>query len=309
MSLKPSNQTNLYGLDFYFQDFINLFNKNKLPNKILLSGYKGIGKSTLAYHLINYVLSKDEDYSYDFKNNKINSENKSYKLIQNSSHPNFILIDIMSEKKNIDIAQIRNMITNLNKSSFNSKPRFILIDNIEFLNINSINALLKILEEPNQNTYFILIKNDKKTLSTLSSRCINYMIYLTHEESKQIADKLLNGKLEEFLNDDLLNYYSTPGNIYNLVKFAENNKFDLKNIDLKTFLKIIIKENYYKKDFILKILLFDLIEFYFRKINSSFSIDLMNKYSYFLKRISDTKKYNLDEEALFIEFTKEILDG
>ncbi len=37
----------------------------------------------------------------------------------------------MNEKKNIDIAQIRNMITNLNKSSFNSKPRFILIDNIE----------------------------------------------------------------------------------------------------------------------------------------------------------------------------------
>ena len=73
-----------------------MFNKNKLPNKILLSGYKGIGKSTLAYHLINYVLSKDEDYSYDFKNNKINSDNKSYKLIQNGSHPNFILIDIMS---------------------------------------------------------------------------------------------------------------------------------------------------------------------------------------------------------------------
>ena len=67
--------------------------------------------------------------------------------------------------------------------------------------------------------------------------------------------------------------------------------------------------NYYKKNFKLKILLFDLIEFYFRKINSSFSIDLMNKYSYFLKRISDTKKYNLDEEALFIEFTEEILNG
>ena len=111
------------------------------------------------------------------------------------------------------------------------------------------------------------------------------------------------------MNEDLLNYYSTPGNIYNLVKFAENNKFDLKKIDLKTFLKIIIKENYYKKNFKLKILLFDLIEFYFRKINSSFSIDLMNKYSYFLKRISDTKKYNLDEEALFIEFNEEILNG
>ncbi len=309
INFEPINQTKLYGLEKYFLELVSIYEKNNFPSKIIFNGSKGIGKSTLAYHFINYVLSKDENFKYDINNFEINRESHTFKTIINKSNTNLNVIDINRDKKNIDINQIRELIQKLNKSSFNKKPRFILIDNIEFLNINSINALLKILEEPNQNTYFILIKNDKKTLSTLSSRCINYMIYLTHEESKQIADKLLNGKLEEFLNDDLLNYYSTPGNIYNLVKFAENNKFDLKNIDLKTFLKIIIKENYYKKDFILKILLFDLIEFYFRKINSSFSIDLMNKYSYFLKRISDTKKYNLDEEALFIEFTKEILDG
>ena len=211
MSIKPSNQTNLYGLDFYFQDFINLFNKNKLPNKILLSGYKGIGKSTLAYHLINYVLSKDEDYSYDFKNNKINPDNKSYKLIQNGSHPNFILIDIMSEKKNIDIAQIRNMITNLNKSSFNSKPRFILIDNIEFFNLNSINALLKILEEPPINCFFVLVNNNRKIIPTLKSRCLNFKIDLTNKESYLIANKLINTDAFDLINKDLLDYYITPG--------------------------------------------------------------------------------------------------
>ena len=51
--------------------------------KFYYQARKGIGKCTFAYHLINYVLSKDEDYSYDFKNNKIKSENKSFKLIQN----------------------------------------------------------------------------------------------------------------------------------------------------------------------------------------------------------------------------------
>ena len=61
MNLEPSNQTNLFGLDKYF-DSINLYNKNILPNKILLSGQKGSGKSTLAYHLINYILSKDEQF-------------------------------------------------------------------------------------------------------------------------------------------------------------------------------------------------------------------------------------------------------
>ena len=60
---------------------------------------------------------------------------------------------LIHDKKFIDINQIRSLNINLNKSSFNNKPRFVLIDNIEFLNKNSINALLKILEEPNENVH------------------------------------------------------------------------------------------------------------------------------------------------------------
>ena len=161
MNLSANNQTDLYGLENQFYEFVKLYNNKKLPNKILLSGQKSIGKCTLAYHLINFILSQNEEFSYNLSNLTINQENKSFKLIQNGSNPNFNLIDINSEKKKIDIDQIRNLINNLNKSSLNSKPRFILIDNIEYLNINSINALLKILEEPNENTYFILINNNK----------------------------------------------------------------------------------------------------------------------------------------------------
>ena len=305
MSLKPSNQTNLYGLDFYFHDFINLFNKNKLPNKILLSGYKGIGKSTLAYHLINYVLSKDEDYSYDFKNNKINSDNKSYKLIQNGSHPNFILIDIMSEKKNIDIAQIRNMITNLNKSSFNSKPRFILIDNIEFFNLNSINALLKILEEPPINCFFVLVNNNRKIIPTLKSRCLNFKIDLTNEESHSIANRLINTDAFDLINKDLLDYYFTPGKIYNLVKFSNENKINLKTINLEKFLTFIIQENYYKKESPIKYMVFDFVELLLKKKINIGNLNFINK---FLKKIGNTKKLNLDEESLFIELDSKILN-
>ena len=102
----------------------------------MLSGEKGIGKSTLAYHIINHILSLDEDFSYDLKNFKINPDNKSFKLILNKSNPNFISIDIGDDKKSIDVNQIRNLIITLNKSSFNTKPRLVLIDNIELLNIN-----------------------------------------------------------------------------------------------------------------------------------------------------------------------------
>ena len=167
MNLNPAKQTTLYGHHFEFCNFIGLYKNKKLPNKILLSGEKGIGKSTLAYHLINCILSFDEEYSYDKKNFKINPENKTFKLILNKSNPNFISIDIEENKKSIDINQIRNLILNLSKSSFNTKPRLVLIDNIELLNINSVNALLKIVEEPNDNIYFILINNNKKILSTL----------------------------------------------------------------------------------------------------------------------------------------------
>ena len=159
MNLEPAKQTKLFGHNELFFHLKNLYSQEKLPNKILFSGEKGIGKSTLSYHLINYILSYEEEFSYDSTNLTINTENKSFKLIQNKSNPNFILIDVSEDKKNIDINQIRNLIVDLNKSSFNSKPRIVLIDNIELLNINSVNALLKILEEPNDNINFLLIKN------------------------------------------------------------------------------------------------------------------------------------------------------
>ena len=104
--------------------------------------------------------------SYDLVEFKINLDNRSFKLIQNGSCPNFNLIDINPDKKNIDIEQIRELIIQLNKSSFNNKPRFVLIDNIEYLNLNSVNALLKTLEEPNENIFFILINSNKKIIPT-----------------------------------------------------------------------------------------------------------------------------------------------
>ena len=130
MTLDPSNQTTLFYLNDFFLELSNLHLSKSLPNKILLSGEKGIGKCTLAYHIINFILSADEDHPYDYKHLKINPENRSFKLVKNKSNPNLILLDVVEEKKNIDINQIRNLILTLNKSSFNSKARIVLIDNI-----------------------------------------------------------------------------------------------------------------------------------------------------------------------------------
>ena len=309
MNLEPSSQLNLFSHKEEFQKLINLYKNNNLPNKILFSGEKGIGKCTLAYHLINYILSSNEDFSYNLDNLKIIPHNKSFKLVQNKSNPNFILVDIQEEKKNIDISQIRNLILTLNKSSFNTKPRFVLIDNIELLNINAVNALLKILEEPNDNINFILINNNKRILPTLKSRCLNFKIQLTAKQSIEITNKILDNNYNGFLNEDLVNNYSTPGEILNLIDFANKNDIDLIETNLKDFIKKIIIEKLYKKNNSIKSLIYSLMEFYFRKNVSVTNIKLINSYNYFLKKIENTKTFNLDEETLFMEFEDSILNG
>ena len=146
LELKSSNQKQLFSYKNTFLDIVNLYNQKKLPNKILFSGPKGIGKATFAYHLINYIFSKDEEFNYDIDKLQINDSNKSFKLILNQTHPNFHLIDLLDEKKIIEISQIRGMINYANKSAFNNKERIVLIDNAENLNLSSSNALLKIIE-------------------------------------------------------------------------------------------------------------------------------------------------------------------
>lgn len=309
MNLNPLTQINLFEHKEVFNQLYKLSKNDTLPNKILLSGEKGIGKSTLAYHLINLVLSENEEHPYDFEKNKINPDNKSYKLILNKSNPNFYLIDVLEEKKNIDINQIRELIINLNKSSFNNKKRFVLIDNIELLNLNSINALLKILEEPNENINFILINNNKRVLPTLKSRCLNFKVFLTKDQSIRIVNQLLNDDINTIINNKLFDYYATPGKLFKLIKLSEEYDLDLVNFDLNTTLTTMIKNKIYKKDKSIIEIIYSFIELYFRNNISIENISLLKSYHYFLEKINNTRTYNLDEETLFMEFEDKILNG
>ena len=306
MNFLPGNQLNLYGLNKDFDELIKLYKNKKLPNKFMLSGKKGIGKCTLAYHLVNFILSENENLSYNLNDYSINKDNKSYKLVHNGAHPNFYLIDVISEKKTIDIFQIRNLISDLNKSNLNFKPRIVLVDNIEFFNLNSVNSLLKILEEPPENTYFILINNNKKILPTIKSRCLNFNIILNNKISVEISNNLFGSKILTLINNNLLDYYFTPGKVYNLLNFLDNNKIDFENLSLKKILDLLIDKFYYKKDISAKILTYEFIELF---LVHEFYYKKNDIYNYFLKKIDNTKKFNLDEESLFIEFKAKVLNG
>ena len=312
MELKPSKNTKLYGMSHFFNEIINLYNDKKMPNKILLSGKKGLGKSTLAYHIINYILATNEEYKYDSSKYTINENNRSFKLLQNNSHPNFYLIDLLNDKKNIDVGQVREMITYTNKSTFNDMARFILIDNIENLNKNSVNALLKVIEEPNENVFFILINNNEKNiLPTLKSRCLTFKINFTFNESINVSNQIIGKNIFDLINYDLINYYNTPGEIINLIHFSKEKNIDLKDYTLINFLRLLIDSGYYKNNKIVKIILINFIELFFLKEYklSRTKISLLNFYHDFINKIHNTDKFNLDEESLFLEFKSKLLNG
>jgi len=310
--LKPNNQDILLGYNDLFLNIINLYNNKKLPNKILFSGSKGIGKATFAYHLVNYIFSANEQFSYDVNNFKINNSNKSFNLIKNNSHPNFHLIDMLDEKKVIEISQIREMINYANKSSFNNKEKIIFIDNVENLNLNSSNALLKIVEEPNENVMFILIfDNSKKILQTVKSRCLKFNFFLSSTECVNITNNIIQKDLHDIVNIDLINHYNTTGDFINLINFSLKSDIDVYGYDLKNFLLNIIENKHYRKNIYIKKNIYKFIEFYFLKLinlNKSHK-QIYSLYEAFIKKIFYLRKFNLDEETFFIEFKNKILNG
>ena len=310
MNIAPSNNSTLIGYNEIFLNLKNLYDKNLLPNKIIFSGNSGIGKSTFAYHLANYIFSKSEDNKYDTKENLILQKNRSYNLILNNSHPNFFLISNDDDKKNIQISKIREMISFTNKSSFNGDSKIILIDNVEFLNVNSINALLKVIEEPNDKIFFFLIHNSKtKILDTLNSRCIKFNFYLKNEDKLKIINKISNSDFYNDLNNDFKNNYNSPGDIISLYNFFKNNNIDLK-VSIDNFLKLIIEKRLYKKDLFIKDKLSFFIELYFNKklIYFKSKDKIYNLYKYFLVKIHECNKYNLDIENILIELNGRLLN-
>ena len=149
----------------------NYFNKN-LHNSLIFSGLKGIGKKTFVFDVINEIFSRSVN-----KNQITHHLN----LIKNHTHPNIRYIKkdydvkLNKEKNIISIEQIRKLKTFINESSFDGFNKFIIIDSSDDLSISASNSLLKILEEPKNNTYIFLISHQfSSLLPTIRSRCLKF---------------------------------------------------------------------------------------------------------------------------------------
>ena len=305
-----THQYKIFGHEKILLELINLEKINKLPNRILLSGKNGIGKSTMAYHLINYIFSKNEDFNYDISNFTINYNNRSNILVNSNTHPNLFRIFLKDDKKNIEIFDIRNMINFTNLSSLGDQKKIILIDDVEYLSTNAVNALLKVVEEPNNNTFFILINNTgKKIVDTLRSRCIEFKLSVDKSVIKNIINDFYKEINYDDISPDFIRYSISLSGLIDFLNICITEKLNYNDVTIEIFLKYIFENNLYKKKEFQLIDFKSFIEIFFRKKIEYLKDDsVFGFYSHFNIKYHKFKKFNLDMESFFLEFNSKLLN-
>ena len=286
----------LYGLEKYLSNLIELFDNNKLPKVMMLTGKKGQGKFTLVNHLMSYIFDKE---NYNLKDNSILNENKLHNIKENSNG-NVIYFNCI--KKNIKIEEIRNLKSTLQKSSINNFNRFVIFDDVEYLSGNCVNALLKTIEEPSITNYFILINNQRQNiLETLKSRSIEFIFFLSNYSKIDIIKKLLlDHKIEDKIA--IKNSKLTPGNYLRYNKILLDDKINI-NDDLILNLKKLFKLNKLKKDEdYLSFAIYLVDQYYFNLSRNSTKVDnINNKRIKIIRKIHDSSKLNLNHTNLLVE--------
>ena len=302
----PKKMLKLIGHEKKLFFFKELINKNKFPKVLLLTGDKGIGKFTLINHL---MLSYFDQKNYDIKNLEIIESSSFYKKILQNIFPNIIYLQ-GSDFKNIKIEDIRKLKNDLQKSPIYNDKRFIILDDVETFNLNSLNALLKIIEEPGSNNYFIMINNKSQLLlDTIKSRSLEIKILLNNEQRNKIFSFLLeNFKQRQLLEQDIIKV--SPGNLLKFNYLIEINNININDKFLKSFNKIL---NLYKKDknlFYKDFLLF-FTEYYLKKNKSKMFIDektFIEKRSFLIRNISNFFSFNLNQNTFFSSIQNQFIN-
>ena len=303
----PINTLNLFGLKNDFQ-FLNTLYKNKnFPKVLLLTGNKGVGKSTLINHFLFNIFDNN---NYDENNLMIKNISHFYNLYTKDLFPNIISIK-GSDYKTVKIEDIRELKNKIYKSTILNKDRFIVLDDIELFNINSMNALLKIIEEPSNNNFFILINNKTKPiLETIKSRSLEVKIFLDDKKRLEIINNLVSLFNIQIILDPNLSKLS-PGNFVKYDFICNEFKIDLLDDFVKnlTFFLDLFKK---KKDPIYINIIFFIADFYFNNLlkkkimNSIKIIELKN---FIFDNLSKFLKYNLSHNSLINSISDKLKYG
>jgi DNA polymerase-3 subunit gamma/tau len=197
LKYRPQEFKDLIGQEIMAQTITNAIKLGKTPNAYLLTGIRGVGKTTTA-RLIAKTLNCEKN-----NDSKIICSDKIFcptcQEIINSNHIDILEMDAAS-KTGID--DIRELIENSKYSPTSAKFKIFIIDEVHMLSKQAFNGLLKTLEEPPPSLKFILATTEvRKIPITILSRCQRFDLKRVSVEQlcshlKKIAEKE-NGKISK----------------------------------------------------------------------------------------------------------------
>ena len=167
LKYRPQEFKDLIGQEVMAQTITNAIKLGKTPNAYLLTGIRGVGKTTTA-RLIAKALNCEKNHNQKIK---CSAEDfcTSCKEIVNSNHIDILEMDAAS-KTGID--DVRELIENSKYSPTSAKFKIFIIDEVHMLSKQAFNGLLKTLEEPPPSLKFILATTEvRKIPVTILSRC------------------------------------------------------------------------------------------------------------------------------------------
>tara|TARA_Y100000768_G_scaffold257517_1_gene195794 strand:- start:2746 stop:3681 length:936 start_codon:yes stop_codon:yes gene_type:complete len=293
-SAKISN--NLFGLKKEFDFLHSLYEKKKLPKVLLFTGNKGLGKSTLINH---FLFSIFDEKNYDLKLNILKNSSSFFTQFKNNSFSNIIYIQ-GSDFKSIKIDDIRNLKSKIFKSTILDKERFIIFDDIELFNTNSLNALLKIIEEPSKKNYFFLVNNNSKPLlETIKSRAIEIKLFLNDKKRLKIIDQLVDLFNIKTILDPQKTELS-PGNFIKYNYVCNEYNIQLTN-DIIDNLSILLKLYKNEKNILFINIAFFIVEYYFRDIRDKNILNNDKIYEikkFIFEHLNNFLIYNINQNSL-----------
>ena len=177
----PKSNPTLLGHETQLSSLWADYESGKLAHGWLISGPRGIGKATLAYHFARGLLSGELE---------MDDSNPIFQRILADSHTDFRVIEPEYDPKKeefareISVEQAREIAQFMRLTPGESNWRVVIVDSIDQLNVNAANAILKILEEPPAQAILMLIShNPGKLLPTIRSRCRSLRLHPLEEKT------------------------------------------------------------------------------------------------------------------------------
>ncbi len=145
---------------------MTMVKQQRLPHALLVGGVPGLGKLAFARRLAATLLCQQPIETDACR------QCKSCQLMAAASHPDFTQLQPEEAGKAIVVNAVRKLQAALANTAQQGGARVVIINGATDLNLNAANALLKQLEEPGDNCYFLLLHQWPKPVSaTVTSRC------------------------------------------------------------------------------------------------------------------------------------------